>query len=278
MTHMDAGRLTNVLTDPRLAVRALVKRSPNAPFERRLEWDALDRPHYAYCTYHAARLAKALGLDAVSVVELGVAGGNGLVLLEHLAATVAEVVGIRIETFGFDAGTGMPAPSDYRDLAYVWRPGLFAMDEDALRRRLRSARLVIGDVASTIPAFVDEGGYPPIGFVAFDLDYWSSTVAAMRLLDGPAELRLPRVFCYFDDIIGDDWEIHCPYVGELLAIEEFNASHDHIKVSPINGLRHKRRIPAAWNDQIYVAHDFAHAQYNTNVHPAGWDLRLRERR
>ena len=38
--------------------------------------------------------------------------------------------------------------------------------------------------------------------------------AAMRLLDGPPELRLPRVFCYFDDIIGNDWEIHCPYVGD----------------------------------------------------------------
>lgn len=45
-----------------------------------------------------------------------------------------------------------------------------------------------------------------------------------------------------------------------------------------DALRHKRRIPAAWNDQIYVAHDFAHAHYNTNVHPADWDLGLRERR
>lgn len=271
---MDADKLINVLTDPRLAVRALVKRS-RASFERRLEWDALDRPHYAYCTYHAARLAKALGHDAVSVVELGVAGGNGLVLLEQHAGTVADLVGIRIETVGFDAGSGMPEPADHRDLAYVWRPGSFAMDEAALRHRLRSARLVIGDVATTVPAFVEEGGYPPVGFVAFDLDYWSSTVAAMRLLDAPPELRLPRVYCYFDDVIGDDWEIHSPYAGELLAIEDFNAGHDHIKVSPIHGLRHKRRIPAAWNDQVYVAHDFAHPRYDTHVHPGGWDLGLR---
>src|SRR5660397_98946 len=109
MKDMEAGRLTNMVTDPRLAVRAFVKRSPKATFERRLEWDALDRPHYAYCTYQAARLAKALGLDAISVVELGVAGGNGLVLLEKLAGTIAEVVGVRIETIGFDAGGGMPA-------------------------------------------------------------------------------------------------------------------------------------------------------------------------
>jgi hypothetical protein len=31
----------------------------------------------------------------------------------------------------------------------------------------------------------------------------------------------PRVYCYLDDIIGDDWGIHCEYVGELLAIKEF---------------------------------------------------------
>ncbi|MEZ5143119.1 MAG: hypothetical protein R2726_11465 [Acidimicrobiales bacterium] len=216
-----------------------------------------------------------LGHDAVTVVELGVAGGNGLVLLEQFADIVSEVVGIRVDTVGFDVGSGMPTPKDYRDLAYVWQPGLFAMDEAQLRRRLRSARLEIGDVTETIPEFVAEGGYAPIGFVAFDLDYWSSTVASMRLLDGPAELRLPRVLCYFDDIIGDDWEIHSPYVGELLAIEQFNASHDTMKVSPVHLLRHKRRIPAAWNDQIYVAHDFDHPQYDTHVHPIDWDLELR---
>jgi hypothetical protein len=266
--------LVNAVAEPKLAVRAMVKRS-GASFERRLEWDAVDRPHYAYCTYNAARLAKVLGHDAVTVVELGVAGGNGLVLLEQFAETVSELVGIRVDTVGFDAGSGMPTPVDYRDLAYVWQPGWFAMDEQALRARLRSARLEIGDVAETIPAFVEQGGYAPIGFVAFDLDYWSATVTSMRLLDGPAALRLPRVFCYFDDIIGDDWEIHSPYIGELLAIEDFNRSHERIKVSPINALRHKRRIPAAWNDQIFVAHDFDHADYNTPVHPGDWDLALR---
>lgn len=273
---MDAARLTNAFTDPRLAVRALVKRSPGATFERKLEWDALDRPHYAYCTYHGARLAKALGHESMSVIELGVAGGNGLVLLEQIAATVSEVVGIRIETYGFDAGSGMPAPTDYRDLPYVWQPGMFAMDEAALRARLTTAKVMIGDVAETIPAFVADGSAAPIGFIAFDLDYWSSTVKAMALLDGPQTLRLPRVFSYFDDILGTDWEIHSPYVGELLAIEDFNRDHDTVKISPIHGLRHKRRIAAPWNDQVYVSHDFSHPDYNTPVHPDTWDLGLRK--
>jgi hypothetical protein len=184
-------------------------------------------------------------------------------------------VGVRVEVVGFDAGAGMPPPTDYRDLPYVWAPGMFAMDEPALRRRLRGARLIIGEVERTVPEFLRQGDYPPVGFVAFDLDYWSSTNAAMQVLDGPSRLRLPRVFCYFDDVVSDDWEIHCEHVGELLAIRDFNAAHEKLKVSPVNGLRHRRRIPAPWNDQIYVAHDFGHPDYTANVHPADWDLRLR---
>ena len=57
--------------------------------------------------------------------------------------------------------------------------------------------------------------------MSFDVDYYSSTVDLLRIFDAHEEFLLPRVYCYLDDIIGDDWEIHCEYVGELLAIKEF---------------------------------------------------------
>jgi hypothetical protein len=269
-----ADRLLSFLADPGLIARALVKRSRRATFEDKLAWDAVDRPHYAYCTYQAALQARALGMRAISVMELGVAGGNGLIALESIADIVGRAVGIDISVFGFDAGSGMPEPVDHRDLPYVWQPGFFSMDHQALLRRLRTAELVIGDVATTVPAFVHEGRFPPIGFVAFDLDYYSSTVAGFALLEGPASQRLPRTFCYFDDIVGDDWELHGPHAGELLAISEFNAGHQLVKIDPVHGLRHKRHLPAAWNDQIFVVHDFSHPLYNRHVHPSDWDLRL----
>ena len=178
-------------------------------------------------------------------------------------------------TYGFDAGSGMPTPIDYRDLPYVWQPGFFEMDEAALRARLKRSELLIGDVHDTIPEFVARDDFPPIGFVSFDLDYYSSTVAAMKLLETTAAQRLPRVYCYFDDVLGDDMEIHSRFVGELLAIEEFNRAHDDVKVAPIHGLAHKRHIAAAWNDQIYVSHAFTHPEYDTHIHPSDWDLRLR---
>ncbi len=268
------NRFVQAILEPRLLVRAVRRRSPFASFTEKLAWDAVDRPNYAYCLHQAALQARALEIQAITAIELGVAGGNGLVTLERLAAEVTSTTGVAIDVIGFDAGGGMPPPDDYRDLPYVWQAGLFEMNADLLRARLSSARLVLGDVTETIPAFIMERDFQPIGFVSFDLDYYSSTVAAFPLLDTPAALRLPRVFCYFDDILGDDWELHCSHVGELAAISTYNETHPHQKLAPIHGLAHKRKIPAAWNDQIYVSHDFEHPLYNRHIHPATWDLSL----
>ena len=110
---------------------------------------------------------------------------------------------------------------------------------------------------------------PPIGFISFDLDYYSSSISAFRVFDGPAQRRLPRVFCYFDDIIWPPHACHNEYVGELLAIREFNEVHNERKLCPIHLLRHMRLIPAPWNDQMYVMHDFAHPLYCVNLTPKG---------
>jgi len=260
--------------EPRLFVRAFQRRSPFTSFIDKLAWDAVDRPHYGYCLHQAAVQARALGVGSITAIELGVAGGNGLVTLEELAADVTGATGVGIEVIGFDAAGGMPAPVDYRDLPYVWQPGFFEMDVERLRARLRSARLVLGDVRETVPRFVAAGGFSPIGFISFDLDYHSSTAASFPLLDVQPELRLPRLFCYFDDVIGDDWELHSSFTGELAAIAEYNDGHQSRKLAPINGLSHKRRIAASWNDQVYVSHDFAHPLYERHVHPSLWKLDL----
>src|SRR3954462_6374205 len=95
-----------------------VKRFEHGSFRQRLELGALERPHYGYCVYHAADLAKKLNYDSISVIEFGVAGGNGLVILEQYAQEVAAEIGIKIEVYGFDNVPGLPAPTDYRDLPY----------------------------------------------------------------------------------------------------------------------------------------------------------------
>jgi hypothetical protein len=235
----------------------------------RVRFDISPRPAYAYGVYSAAVLASRLGIPELSVFEFGVAGGRGLVALERLAAEIGPAVGVRIAVYGFDSGKGMPAPIDYRDLPHVWGEGFFQMDIEALRRTLTSAQLVLGDVAETVPAQIAAGAMPPVGFVAFDLDYYSATKAAFRLFEGAPATRLPRVYCYFDDIGGPEIACMNEYVGELLAIKEWNAAHERMKISPIVHLNTQRARPARWNVKMYALHDFAHPLYTRNVTPAG---------
>ena len=226
-------------------------------------------PQYSYGVLQASALADALGLDSITACELGVASGNGLLELERLAREIGNAYGVEVETVGFDTGTGMPDPVDYRDLPYVWRPGFYQMDETALRALLTDAALFLGDISTTGLAFMNSKP-APIGFLAFDLDYYSSTMAAMcSLLEAPALAYLPRVFCYFDDTVGPHEEHHSQFTGELLAIDEFNDSHSSRKLAPINGLRYKLLpMDAPWVAGVYVLHLFDHPRYNDYVFPS----------
>jgi hypothetical protein len=212
---------------------------------------------------HAARLAAKLGHGRISVIEFGVAGGIGLVAQEKHARLAGAKYGVGIDVFGFDNATGLPPPTDYRDMLYLFREGYFPLDEAALRGRLRQAELVLGRIDETLPAFIRQEDLAPIGFVAFDVDYYSSTLAALKVLEGPETKLLPRVVCYMDDIVGGADTACNRHTGMLAGIEKFNASHPDVKVEPVAGLRHLwGGIPHLWHEQIYVAHLFRHPQYN----------------
>ena len=187
--------------------------------------------------------------------------------VERIAKEVTATTGVQISVFGFDTGEGMPPPVDYRDLPHVWDQGFFKMDQLALKQSLTSASLILGDVSNTVSSFLESENLSPIGFVAFDLDYYSSTRAALRLFEGPATTRLPRVYCYFDDIVWPEIACHNEYLGELCAIREFNVEHTQLKVAPIHLFSQTQPHAYQWHHQIYVLHDFLHAQYAVNVTP-----------
>jgi hypothetical protein len=58
-------------------------------------------------------------------------------------------------------------------------------------------------------------------------------------------------------------------VGEHLAIAEFNSEHTMQKIAKIPHLGWMRPRPAAWNEQMYVMHDFTHPEYTRNITPQG---------
>lgn len=236
-------------------------------FKRRLDFNAISKPEYGYGAYYAACQSKSLGYRSLSLIELGVAGGNGLVALENIALSLERTFNLKIDVYGFDAGVGMPEASSYKDLPYVWKKKFFKMDTEKLLSSLKKAKLIIGNAEQTIPDFIKNGNPNPIGFISFDLDYYSSTVLAMKILSQDSEFYIPRVYCYFDDCIGDDHELHSEFTGELLAINEFNKTHNDRKLGKINGLRYKRVFDDKWSEEYFVLHLFNHPKYNININP-----------
>lgn len=229
------------------------------------------RSQYLWGTLLGVRIARALGLSRISVLEFGVAGGNGLQALERAAIAASELSGVAVEVYGFDTGTGMPEPVDHRDLPWLIEPGWFELDEPALRARLRFAQLRLGPVGETVPEFA-QGAHAPIGFIAFDLDYYSATIEAFALLDGPPGGLLPRVACYFDDVFGYGWS---DFNGERAAIADFNAGHEQRKLGKIHGLRYSlppSELQLPWHEQMYLLHAFDHPDYCTSEGPLaeGW--------
>lgn len=257
--------VVRALVRPEILARAALRKFCLGSFKFRLALDAVERPWYAHGIYEAARLAQRLKEDAVSVIEFGVAGGNGLTAMERLAVEIRRELGVGVQIFGFDSGEGLPAHGDYRDLPCVWQRGLYKMDVEKVKSRLPTARLILGPVEKTVPQFLSEGGFPPIGFVAFDLDYYTSTRAALQIFDGPDGNYLPRVLTYFDDIMSGDQQYYCEDVGELLAIREFNQSPKLHRIRPIHGWKRSLLLEPEWADAMLAYHRFDHGRYNDYI-------------
>lgn len=283
MAHAMLNDLVAALAEP-VPTRFLVLRLLDRVFgflsyKDKIRYGSVERPHYGYGVRQAALLARKLGLARISALEFGVAGGEGLLALERHAELARKDTGVEVATYGFDTGAGLPPPQDFRDLPYLYAAGDYAMDVEALRRRLGSAKLVLGDVARTAASFCDREAPPPIGFIALDLDYYSSTAAALRVLEADHRFYLPRVVLYVDDMVGGAEEAFNEFTGALLAIREFNEAHDRLKVAPVSGLRFiSKHIPQVWHEQIFVAHRFDHPAYGHPVQdPANTQLPLRGR-
>ncbi|AXC13428.1 hypothetical protein ACPOL_4151 [Acidisarcina polymorpha] len=264
MTLID--RILDIATRPvplrTLLLRRLLVRWPVGSYRARLLAGGVNRPPYGWCLYHAALEAKALGHKAMTVVELGVAGGNGLVCLSEHRQFIQRAIGIEVVVAGFDGGNGLPASQDPRDLLYCWPAGSFEMDRAALERRIAGrAELIIGDVRTTL------GGWnprpdAPLGAVLFDLDLYSSTMGGFTLLEKANVL--PRIWCYFDDICGYSADATTDRVGEREAVRQFNLAperdihKDHLSLA----YTFKGMVPEAWHQHIYLYHRVSHPDYN----------------
>jgi len=217
------------------------------------------RPSYAYCTYHAADLARRLGIPRISVIEFGVAGGNGLLFLKNFAVRVTQALGVEIEVYGFDTGAGLPAVTALEDLPYWFRPSQYRMDQAALQARLDPAKLIVGNVADTVSEFFTRHNPAPIGAIFNDLDLYTSTTDSLKLFEQNVSHFLPRLFMYFDDVIGSELEMYSERNGQLLAISEFNRRQKAVYIGMNQNLLTRNDI--TYRYQIYYAHFRSHPVY-----------------
>jgi hypothetical protein len=265
MNSLSCARALRSILQPEIAARSIIKHFSIGSLDFRLSLQALDRPHYAFGVKQAVYLAKKLKHSEVSVVELGVARGDGLLALERYATQIGKQQGIKVEVYGFDLGSGLPSAVDYRDLSYVWQRGAYKMDVEGLQKRLTSAKLMLGNVRDTVDKFL-QTDHAPIGFISFDMDYYSSTVAGLALLQAKEEALLPRVLCYFDDVVSDGHQLHCDCVGELLAIREFNeGANGKYTLAQMGNINSYVLSPDIWMQQIWVYHRFGHFEYNEYI-------------
>jgi hypothetical protein len=242
----------------------LLRKYKLGTFRQRQSIDAVPYPAYAYGMLNAAIQAKALGLNTISALEFGVAGGSGVLAMQDLAEEIYKETGVKFKIYGFDTGSGLPAPTDNKDQEYFWPKGSFSMDLIALRKRLNRSELVLGDVRETVSSFFEKFTPPPIGFVSFDLDYYSSTKAAFAIFNSQQGNYLPRVECYMDDISSFEVLSACEGTGVLKAIAEFN-DESETKIYKKEQVSRFRHFKMGWNDCMYVHHDFSHSRYNEFV-------------
>ncbi len=237
------------------------------------------RPAYAYGMFRAADHARAFGYPGVTVVEFGVATGAGLMAMVDLAEVIGRETGVRFRVVGFDAAGGLPPPRGFKDHPELWSAGDFAMvNREELERRLAGrAELILGDIADTVDGFARSiSSDAPLGFVALDVDYYSSASAALRAFDGPPESCLPAVSLYLDDVamfVANRW------CGELAAVEEFNERHERRKIDRDRSLPGRRPYKSVgWYDRMYVLHVLDHPQRARPADRGALDLDADRRR
>jgi hypothetical protein len=191
---------------------------------------ALGRGHYALPLAHGVMQAIHCGYDRIYAVELGVAGGKGLLELCRAAAFFREECDIDIQVWGLDNAAGLPPLLDHRDHPEIWQTGQFRLhDPDTLRAKLPPfAHLLIGDVGDTLAQLAHETYGARLAFAAIDLDFYSSTKRALPLFTLPPNCYVPAVPVYVDDI--EVLLTYNPWCGEGAAIEEFNRSQDFRKI------------------------------------------------
>jgi hypothetical protein len=227
-------------------------------YRKKIEYDLVPRQAYAFGLDQAFDIAKSEKIKKIFLIEFGVGSGAGLFNMAHIAEKLSKIFDIDYEVIGFDTGEGLPHPEDWRDHPEKFKEGDFSPLVE-ITNLPKKTTIYYGDILTELPKFESDlkkqGGV--IGFIALDVDYYSSTKKCFEIYSLPWKYFLSITPLCFDDIIDID---HSDYCGPLLAIKEFN-EHPRFerKMAPMNRLRLSRIFKnPVWIEHMYYLHVFDH--------------------
>ena len=214
---------------PRFAYSRIRAARGDYQYQERL--GKLTPPWTAYGLLLSVRAVKKYGISSISAAEFGVANGRGLLRMTNLAERLSAQSGVNISVLGFDSAEGLPAPEDYRDHPELFGEGDYPMqDFDSLKSELNGrAELIIGDIRKIENLNHILASSIPLGFVSIDVDVYTSSKSALKLIaDSSPESLLPTVGLHFDDV-WSEWGYN-RFAGELLSIDEINVEYPLRKI------------------------------------------------
>jgi len=223
------------------------------------------RPHYEALMYETAKNALKLGCKEIDVIELGVAGGNGIQSLINYRKKIENVIDIKINIIGFDSGSGLPSVRDKKDLPFFWKKGDYRNNNlSELEKKDQRVSIFEGDISNTVDDYILKNKNK-IGLILFDLDLYTSTKAFLNKIKNMSDKKilLPRIFCYFDDLFIADYYLDDSN-GEPLAIKEFNNQFEGLKLGKTFDHINDFKFPLG-KGQVYTLHDLNNSDYDKYI-------------
>ena len=165
------------------------------------------------------------GKTGVTLIEFGVNNGGGLSFIVKVCDYLKEKIDIKYNIYGFDTFEGLPKLEGFEDHNEIWSEGQYKCNssyKDMVKHFKGKSILIKGDVKDTISEVLNKLDMEyPIGFISLDLDLYSSSKSALKILNDPNSNKYyPTVLMVVDDqdflLTYNDW------CGEGLAIKEFN--------------------------------------------------------
>lgn len=203
--------------------------NPKKRLEIKYQWKSLPKPQYFLGLKRALDLAKKQNITRFSIIEFGVAEGNGILILESYVKALlcgTNNGNFEIKVFGFDTFEGLPEPG-VQD-AKFWKKGDYPSNKELLESLLDSeiTSLFKGFFNKSIPLVRQNLlDYPPL-FISVDCDLYQSTKDVMNEI----KQVLPNAsYWYFDDT---RLNFCSEKVGERLAIKEFNEEQNKFELIP----------------------------------------------